>query len=55
VFDERTNAVRRRAAITPNEIAVRIFSVRVQAEAAAPIVLGLLLCCGLIEITLLPR
>jgi hypothetical protein len=55
VFDERTNAVRRRAAITPNEIAVRIFSARVQAEAAAPMALGLLLCCGLIEITLLPR
>ena len=55
VFEERINAVSRSAAITANEIAVRIFSARVQAEAAAPMVLGLLLCCGLIEITLLPR
>jgi len=55
VFDERINAVSRSAAITPNEIAVRIFSARVHRKPAAPMVLGLLLCCGLIEITLLPR
>lgn len=55
VFEERIKAVVRSTAITEKEIAVRIFSARVQAEAAAPMVLGLLLCCGLVEITPLPK
>lgn len=55
VFEERINAVTRSAAMMPKEIAVRIFSARVQAEAATPKSSRLLLCCGLIEITLLPR
>lgn len=35
VFEERINAVSSSAAITTKEIAVRIFSARVHAEAAA--------------------
>jgi hypothetical protein len=55
VFDERIKAIRRRVAINPKEIAVRIFSARVHAEAATPEAPRLLLCCGFIEITLLPK
>ncbi|MEY4290878.1 MAG: hypothetical protein RL130_820 [Actinomycetota bacterium] len=55
VLDERIKAVKRSAAITAKEIAVRIFSARVHAEAATPEFPRLLLCCGLLEITLLPR
>jgi hypothetical protein len=36
VFDERRKAIRRSAAMTAKEIAVRIFSLRVHAEAATP-------------------
>ena len=55
VFEERINARRRSAAITPKEIAVRTFSLAVHAEAATPGSPGLLLCVGRVEITLLPR
>jgi hypothetical protein len=44
VFDERRKARRRSAAMTAKEIAVRIFSLRVHAEAATPEVPRLLPC-----------
>jgi hypothetical protein len=43
-LEERMNAVRSKAAITAKEIAVRIFSARVHAEAATPGLPELLLC-----------
>jgi hypothetical protein len=44
VFEERIKARRRSAAMTAKEIAVRIFSLRVHAEAATPEVPRLLPC-----------
>jgi len=43
-LEERINAVRSKAAITAKEIAVRIFSARVHAEAATPGLPELLPC-----------
>ena len=43
-FEERIKARRRSAAMTAKEIAVRIFSLRVHAEAATPEVPKLLPC-----------
>ena len=55
VFEERIKAVRSKAAITANEIAVRLFSVRVQVEAATPELPELLLSVEKVVITLLPK
>jgi hypothetical protein len=54
-FEERIKATPRRAAITANEIAVRIFSCLVHKESAVPELPGLLLFRFSVEITVLPR
>jgi hypothetical protein len=54
-FEERMKAVTRRAAITKNEMPVRIFSCFVHKESAAPGLPGLLLFRFCVEITVLPR
>ena len=55
VFEERINAATSSAVITTNEIAVRNFSARVHAEAAASGLPKLLLCVEKVVITLLPK
>jgi hypothetical protein len=55
VLEERINATDRSRTITANEIKVRIFSARVQAEAAASELPKLLLCVEKVVITLLPK
>jgi len=54
-FEERINAVSRRAAITKRETPVRIFSCLVQKESAAPGLPGLLLFRFKDEIRVIPR
>ena len=54
-FEERINATPRRAVITAKEIAVRIFSLLLHKESAAPGLPGLLLSRFSEEIRVIPR
>jgi hypothetical protein len=54
-FEERMKAVARSAAITKNEMPVRIFSCLVHKEPAGPGLPGLLLSRFNVEIRMIPR